>query len=275
MDFLSIPVFIFGAMVGSFLNVFLLRGGTGKWRSGRSVCFSCGKTIEPIDMIPILSYFFLKGRCRFCKSKISFQYPLVELLNGLLFLLIFYIFFTGFNFLVILNILVLWSIMSLLLLICFYDIKHKIIPTGPQFLLYFFTLLKIILDYFIGGDTKSFVWAFLGGILASLPFFLMWFFSKGKWIGFGDVKLALPLGWFVGFQFIIQSILISYIIGGVSIVIFSLLKKFFPKVLSYFGLDTLKLNRKTEVPFAPFLIAGFTLMFFFPSVTYYLFPFLM
>jgi Flp pilus assembly protein protease CpaA len=165
--------------------------------------------------------------------------------------------------------------MSLLLLICFYDIKHKIIPTGPQFLLYFFTLLKIILDYFIGGDTKSFVWAFLGGILASLPFFLMWFFSKGKWIGFGDVKLALPLGWFVGFQFIIQSILISYIIGGVSIVIFSLLKKFFPKVLSYFGLDTLKLNRKTEVPFAPFLIAGFTLMFFFPSVTYYLFPFLM
>jgi leader peptidase (prepilin peptidase)/N-methyltransferase len=204
LNFLPIPVFVFGAMVGSFLNVFLLRGGTGRWKTGRSICFSCGKQIESIDMIPILSYIFLAGRCRFCKSKISFQYPLVELLNGLLFLIVFYVSFVNLNFLNVMLVLNLWAIMSALLLICFYDIKHKIIPNGPQFLLYSFTILKIVIDYFNGGSVRVALFTFLAGFLAGLPFFLMWLFSSGRWIGFGDVKLAVPLGWLVGVPFFLD-----------------------------------------------------------------------
>jgi leader peptidase (prepilin peptidase)/N-methyltransferase len=275
--FLAIPVFVFGSMVGSFLNVFLLRGGTGKWKSGRSVCFSCGKTIEPIDMVPILSYLFLKGRCRFCKSKISSQYPLVEFLNGVLFLVIFYFFFNfgNLDILNVISVLNLWGIVSMLVLICFYDIKHKIIPTGPQTLLYIFTFLKILLDYFSKNvDLKDSFWTFGAGFLASLPFFLLWVFSKGRWIGFGDVKLAIPLGWLVGIGFIIQSIMMGYIAGGLLIVLFWVTKKISPRLLKFIGFEKVNLGRKTEVPFAPFLIMGFLIMFLFPSVTYYLFPFL-
>lgn len=275
--FLSIPVFIFGAMIGSFLNVFLLRGGTGKWRSGRSVCFSCGKIIEPVDMVPILSYLFLKGRCRFCKSKISLQYPLVEFVNGFLFLVTSY-FFWDFNKVDVLNIisvLNLWGIVSMLVLICFYDIKHKIIPTGPQSLLFIFTFSKLFLDYIlIDWNISNFIWSVISGFLASLPFFLLWFVSKGKWIGFGDVKLAIPLGWLVGLNFVIQSIMMGYIVGGLLIMIFLIIKSIYPGFLNLIGFSRINLTRKTEVPFAPFLILGFLITFLFPSVTYYLFPFL-
>jgi prepilin signal peptidase PulO-like enzyme (type II secretory pathway) len=266
--------FVFGVIIGSFLNVFLLRGGTGKWREGRSVCFSCGKNLRFLDMIPILSYFFLSGRCHFCRSKISFQYPLVELLTGCLFLFFFYFIFdnTFFSFV---ELFFMWVIGSMLVLITFYDIKHKIIPDGPESILFFVTLLRIFTNFYFFRDLKDLFFSLTAGLISSLPFFLLWFFSKGRWIGFGDVRLAIPLGWLVGLKLVLPSIIFSYWIGGIFVIFSFLLIKVLTKFYSFKCLKRCLLNRKTELPFAPFLIAGFLTAFLFDGLVYYLFPFLL
>src|SRR3989344_4234135 len=99
--FVTTFFFVFGAIIGSFLNVIILRYNTGLSQknsigfSGRSHCFSCGKNIKWYDLVPVLSFLFLKGRCRHCKSKISIQYPLVEFITGILFLATFLKFFSS------------------------------------------------------------------------------------------------------------------------------------------------------------------------------------
>jgi prepilin signal peptidase PulO-like enzyme (type II secretory pathway) len=86
MEFLvAAAFFVFGSIIGSFLNVLILRFNTGATFGGRSKCFSCGRELRWYDLVPILSFLFLRGRCRFCKSKISLQYPTVELITGLIF----------------------------------------------------------------------------------------------------------------------------------------------------------------------------------------------
>lgn len=116
--------FIFGTIVGSFLNVVVLRYNSSFSIYGRSGCPSCGKTLTWFELIPILSFFLQMGRCRVCGSRISLQYPLVEALTGVLFL---FIFLKGlpaaFTF-------YMFVISSLLVAILVYDIRHKIIPDG-------------------------------------------------------------------------------------------------------------------------------------------------
>ena len=88
--YFAILFFIFGTIVGSFLNVLILRYNTGiSAARGRSFCFSCGKNLNWLELVPVLSFLFQKGKCRGCKSKISWQYPLVECLTGLLFVGVF------------------------------------------------------------------------------------------------------------------------------------------------------------------------------------------
>src|SRR6185503_15262997 len=84
--------FVLGTIVGSFLNVVALRYNTGMTLKGRSKCFSCGKNLEWHELIPVISFLFQKGQCKTCKSSISWQYPIIELSGGLLFILIFYFF---------------------------------------------------------------------------------------------------------------------------------------------------------------------------------------
>ncbi len=272
--FLYTSLFLLGVIIGSFLNVFLLRGGTGKWKKGRSVCFSCGKEIRKRDMFPILSYFLLRGRCFFCKSKISFQYPLVEFLNGFLFVLTFVFFFKN-DWLSFLNVVLLSGIVSMFLTIIFYDIKHKIIPDGPETILFFLAILKVSLDFFGDRDIHNLIFSLSAGFLSAIPFFCLWFFSKGKWLGFGDVKLVIPLGWIVGFNLVFPSIIFSYWLGGAFVIVFFFIGRFAPRLLLFFGLKNYRLTRKTELPFAPFLIAGFFINLLFPEFSYYLFPFLL
>ena len=91
-------IFVFGTIIGSFLNVVILRYGTGKsFAKGSSQCFSCGKKLSWYELVPILSFLFQKGKCKGCGSKISWQYPLIETITGVLFLLIFNLQFSIFN----------------------------------------------------------------------------------------------------------------------------------------------------------------------------------
>jgi prepilin signal peptidase PulO-like enzyme (type II secretory pathway) len=249
MDNLSLVLsFIFGAIVGSFLNVVALRWNTGKGLGGRSMCMSCGKTLTWKELVPIFSFVAQKGACRKCKSKISWQYPLVEFIAGAIFVLIFMT-FPPVSILAGITTLMQIIAACLLLVISVYDIKHKIIP---DILVYTFDGLAFI-SIFIGGSSWWHVPSIsmlLSGPILALPFALLWVISKGKWMGLGDAKLVLGLGWMLGFSAGVNAIVLAFWIAAVVSVIW---------LYAVYG----KFKHKTEIPFGPYLIIGFYLVLLF------------
>lgn len=257
----TIFIFVLGTIIGSFLNVLILRYNTGvSVITGRSFCFSCGKKLGFLELIPVFSFLFQAGKCRNCKSKISWQYPFVELVTGLLFLAIFFkydglvgVFNDTWSLLIAL------ATISVLIVITVYDAKHKIIPDGLVIAFSVLALLNILTDYFLMPGTAEeikmhLIWYLLAGPILALPLFLIWLLSKGQWMGLGDPKLVLGIGWFLGPIFGLSAIILAFWIGALYGVILIILSKF-----SWHGLN---IHRKTELPFAPFLILGFLLVFF-------------
>ncbi len=249
MDILSLILsFIFGTIVGSFLNVVSLRFKTGMGISGRSKCMSCSKELSWLELIPLLSFFLQKGSCKKCKSKISWQYPLVEFLAGALFVLIFFKFppltYQG---MITTSIQIL--VACLLLIIIIHDIKHKIIPDS---FVYTFDALALI-SLFIGGISwwhMPNLESLIAGPLLAMPFALLWLISKGKWMGLGDAKLVIGIGWLLGVNGGINAIILAFWIGAVVSVIWLFARK--------------KLFKpKTEIPFGPYLILGMYLVLIF------------
>lgn len=240
--------FILGTIIGSFLNVVALRYNTGMTLRGRSKCFSCGKNLEWHELVPILSFFYQGGECKKCKSKISWQYPLIEILAGVLFILIFY-YFPPISLQASFNTVFYLFITSLLLIITIYDIKHKIIPDPVVYLFSFVAFVKL----FISPDLNFYVPSVMnlasGPLLAS-PFFFIWLFSKGKWMGLGDAKLTLGIGWVLGLGAGLSAVILAFWIGAVvSIIwIYIVFRKF---------------KSKQEIPFGPYLILGMYLVLFF------------
>jgi prepilin signal peptidase PulO-like enzyme (type II secretory pathway) len=252
--------FVFGTIVGSFLNVVIFRYNTGRSLvSGRSSCPVCRHELAWYELVPLFSFLFLKGRCAKCHAKISWQYPLVELLTGLTFAAIYLRYslslpLTSYSLLFDL------IIFSLLIVILVYDFKHKIIPDGLVYTFILLSFLKLLLlsphlatrslselsDLVAGPSELS---NLVAGPIMFLPFFLLWFISKGRWMGFGDAKLAAGIGWFLGLIGAISAIVLAFWIGAV--VGFLLLWLF------------KRLTIKSEIPFAPFLILGVFLVYFF------------
>lgn len=235
-------IFIFGTIIGSFLNVVTMRYGTGEsvvYLGSR--CFSCGKRLSWIELVPIFSFLIQKGRCRNCKSKISWQYPIVEITTGVLFLLVAYKFFPQSG--AIFNLIFYWLIVSLLIVISVYDIRHQIIPNK---LVYLFDFLSFGFWFLIDRSLAG----FLAGAVFFTFFFLFWFISKGRWMGLGDAKIALGCGWLLGFINGIIGLLIAFWSGAL-IGLFLLL--FLPK--------TFKI--KSRIPFGPFLAWGAIVAFLF------------
>jgi leader peptidase (prepilin peptidase)/N-methyltransferase len=257
-----ILIFIFGTIVGSFLNVLVLRYNTGvSAMKGRSFCFSCNKVLGPLELIPVFSFLFQKGKCKGCQSKISWQYPVVEALTGLLFVGVFikYLGIAGLYFDTY-YMLISLIIMAVLVSITVYDFKHKIIPDGLVVTFGILAILKIVADFFlmpgVPAEVKShLIWFLVAGPILALPLFLIWLFSKGKWMGLGDPKLVLGIGWFLGPIMGLSAIILAFWTGAAYGLVLMVLSKF-----SWHGL---KINGKTEVPFAPFLILGFLLVYFF------------
>ncbi|MFA5750989.1 MAG: prepilin peptidase [Candidatus Paceibacterota bacterium] len=251
---ISFVFFIFGLIIGSFLNVVIFRFNTGKSFGGRSKCLHCSRKLSPIELIPLFSFLFLKGRCRGCKTRISFQYPLVEFITGLVFAGLFskleYLFYYDISsFIVSFTYFALFF--SLLLSIAVYDIKHKMIPDSMVYILGFVALIGIFLfeDNIFFPHIPS-VFDFLRGIFFAFPFALLWFVSRGKWIGFGDAKLALGLGWFFSVSEMLSVLLISFWLGAVIGLVLILFKK-------------INKGMKSEIPLVPFLALGTIIVFFF------------
>lgn len=225
-------VFLLGLCIGSFLNCVVFRlEKKQSFLRGRSYCPYCKHTLSWQDLIPVFSFLLLKGKCRYCSKKISIQYPLVEILTGILFILIWFCVTPGFT--------QIFSVfVSCFLIIIFvYDFKHYIIPDKVLFPAIGVVFLYQLIFSFRFLDFYP-LWAGLGACAFFLFFFLA---SGGRWMGFGDVKLAFFMGLFLGFPNILVALFLAFFLGaiiGVGLIVFG------------------SKNLKSEVPFGPFLITG-------------------
>ncbi len=250
---ITIIFFVFGSIIGSFLNVVILRYNTHRTFGGRSGCMVCQNPLSWHELIPLFSFLILGGKCKSCRTKISWQYPVVELLTGLIFAGLFLKFEDIFYF----NALAFYisyayyaMMFSLLMIIAVYDLKHKIIP---DMLALFLGVLSFIGIFFF--DSFGFnmripsILEIFSGVFIALPFAIMWFASSGKWMGLGDAKLALALGWLVGLSRALSGLVVAFWSGAIiGILLIALSKKY---------------GMKSEIPFAPFLVLGIYLAFVF------------
>ncbi len=298
MYFALITFFLFAVVVGSFLNVVIYRYNTGlSIAKGRSKCFSCGTQLGATDLVPVFSYLFNKGKCAHCKSVISPQYPAVELLTAFLLTGIFYAYYfassdsvfigmplfdgvaigSGIQFLFLIIDLI---VAALLIVIGVYDIKHKIIPDGLVYAAAVLAFVKMLTALLVFGTSGTwvFIYSILGGALAALPFALLWLVSGGRWMGLGDAKLALVIGWALGVGYGFTAIVYSFWIGCIAALAIMLLRelieafssknnalqiklfksKTVAKIMKY--LPALKL--KSELPFGPYMIIGLYVVYF-------------
>lgn len=243
---------LFGLIIGSFLNVVVLRSGTGRSLGGRSGCPSCGHVLNWYELIPVVSWVIQKGRCRSCGSKISIQYPLVESITAIIFFLVVYLARSEFD--VFIGLLA----GSILIAIAVYDIKHTIIPDRW---VYAFNLISLAASLTYAVSLQDALFTFLGGIAIAFPLFALWLVSKGTWMGFGDVKLALGIGWLLGTLYGLVALYLAFVIGAiVSVCILMPLPRLI-KALHSWGIIRLnsvnsRFTMKSEVPFGPFLVVG-------------------
>jgi leader peptidase (prepilin peptidase)/N-methyltransferase len=263
----SLFSFLLGAVVGSFLNVVVLRYGT-RALSGRSHCFTCGKILHWYELLPVISFLAQRGRCRGCKAGISAQYPIVELLTGIVFVLIFLkesSLFLSFSILHTSYFILHLALWSELIALSIYDFRHKIIPDALVYSSALIALALWSISYFI--LHTSYLRDLWSGFFMAAPFALIWFFSRGRAMGLGDAKLAVFFPWLLGVAKGLSAIIIGFWLGAIVSVAALMLKavvarfprRFFPTLRARFR----TLSLKTELPLGPFLALGLFLVYVF------------
>jgi leader peptidase (prepilin peptidase)/N-methyltransferase len=240
--------FVFGTYIGSFLNVIIIRTPLKEsFVSGRSHCMTCGKTLKWYHLVPVFSWLFLRGKCGYCKSKISFQYPLVEFLNGFGWGFVSYYINViqngmldspiAFSITAILYMIAL----SVLIVISGIDIKIYEIPYTANGILTALGLVALLMDldnwqlYIIGMCS-------IGGLL-----FLIQLVSGGRAMGGGDVFLMAAAGLLLGWKNIILAFVLGCIIGSI------------------IHITIMKIKKDTDnvLPFGPYLSAGIVIAMIF------------
>lgn len=268
---IPLGVFLFGLLIGSFLNVCILRIPAEKSIVlPASSCTKCGKAIAPYDNIPVFSWLILGGKCRHCKAKISAMYPAVELLTGLLFVACYFAFGLTLDALK-------WAIFSALLVdLTITDLRERILPDvvnffglGVGLLFSFFTkpidgtamwIANRWFDFPPPQPVLCFVDAILGAVAGSG---LLWVVAEGYFrlrgregMGLGDVKMMAAVGAFLGLKRTLLTVLVGSLLGSViGVILIAVSKK----------------DRNYELPFGTFLGAGALLVLFFgnPALQWY------
>ncbi len=238
----TVFAFIFGAVVGSFLNVCIYRIPENKSIvKPRSFCPHCQNPVRFYDNIPIFSFMILRAKCRDCGAGISWRYPLVELLTGVMALLLFLKFGLSLNFLVF------FVFTTVLIIITFIDLDHQIIPdvlSLPGIPVFFLAAVFIVkvpwLEALIGLLVG-------GGVLFAIAFGYE-FFTKREGMGGGDIKLLAMIGGFFGWKSLIFVILTSSLAGA---------------VIGVAAMIIQKKDTKYAIPFGPFLSAAAVAYIFF------------
>jgi leader peptidase (prepilin peptidase)/N-methyltransferase len=235
-----------GCSIGSFLNVLIERlPREESVVKGRSHCDSCQYMLAWYDLFPLFSYIFLNGTCRYCHKKIGSQTFIIEAFTGILFAVTGYSLFTHMTspLFFLLSLVYVLFIFCCFIAIAVIDTKHGIIPNT---LVYSGLLLSLIYHIFSVQTFLSYLFSALG---AGGFFFFLFAVTKGRGMGFGDVKLALLLGLFLGFPNIVIALYVAFLTGAVIAFILVLEKK--------------KKFSGSTIPFGPFLILGAFIAFFY------------
>ena len=239
---INVFIFLLGSAVGSFLNVLIDRLPKDESINGRSHCDHCKKKIAWYDMFPVFSFFILGGKTRCCRKKLSFQYPLIELITGVIFVMIFK---DGPHLgpSLIRSVLI-SGIMTCFLVIFVSDLKYHLISDYILLALFIFSILFHLSNNETMKQFNNFI---LSGLIVSLPIFLIYFISKERAMGLGDVYLAVIMGFLLGWQAGFIALYIAFITGavyGLTAIIFKVKKL------------------KSKVAFGPFLVIGTVVMLF-------------
>ncbi len=199
----------FGIVIGSFINVCIIRiPNKENITTTRSHCMSCGNVIKWYELIPILSYILLKGKCRFCKAKLSVQYPIIELLNGVLYCLIAHI--MGLNIQSVLTM----ALSSALIVIAVIDWRTYEIPFGLNVFIAALGLVLIVVKL-INCDFSGVYSNLIGAVSVSGFLLILYLATKGRGIGGGDIKLMAAAGLFLGWKNIILAFVIGCVLGSI------------------------------------------------------------
>lgn len=257
MFLLTLSFFVLGLIIGSFLNVLVYRLKDAETLLGRSFCRECKHQIRWYDNIPLVSFVLLRGTCRDCETKISWQYPVLEFLTGIVFALVGYFFFSpevSFSWIETGWLLVL---VSCLLVIGAYDLKHMEIPISLLLVSVLITTLFLLSSFFFLSEPFFFsrLWyGLLGGGAVCGFFSLLVWMSHETWMGWGDVWLGLVAGLVVGLPLVLPMLTLSFGLGA---------------IVGLLAIAYKKKGLKSQIPFAPFLVAGVICMLFLPKA----FPF--
>lgn len=235
---------LLGLVIGSFLNAAIYRyQHQEKLTKGRSHCPHCQHDLAAKDLIPVFSFIFLNGKCRYCHQKISWRYPLVEILTGFLFLLT----FNKFNFTI--EFVLMLVFISTCIYAAFIDFDSMIIPDRTHLI---FIAIGLVLLYL---DPSQLMNRLLGAIVISLPLGIIAYLTKG--IGYGDVKLMASAGFVLMMPLTLVATFIGIILGGI------------------IALGLMKFNhqdKKSAMPLGPTLIIGIIVSIFYGQqiITWYI-----
>jgi len=259
--FVGFFILVSGLIIGSFINALQYRIQIGQKNTGRSYCPKCKHTLAWYDLLPVISWVMLLGKCRYCHKKISIQYPLIELITGFLFVAVGLVSGLGpkindalFGFQPISNnllikyivlLVLLLTITSIFILLALHDAK-------TSYILSYYAYTGIILSFvyhlveYAGKwqliDLLDYLYPYiLSGVIPALFFFSLYLVSKGKWMGAGDAELALFIGIFLGSVLTPVAFYIAFIVGSI------------------YGVGKIMMKKsqmKSALPFGPFLIAG-------------------
>ena len=240
--FIYTIIITLGLLIGSFLNVCIYRIPKDESIAfPPSHCFNCGKNLRPLDLIPVVSYVFLRGKCGNCKTHISMQYPIIEITNSLVYLLLFMHFglTLSFGFYAILS--------SILIVITIIDYYHKIIPDRLNLMILIMGVVFKLTTLFVLKGEGELIGSLLGFLIGGGIFLLIALATNGA-MGGGDIKIMAALGVWFGVKGILLITLLSFIIGA---------------IVSVVLLITKVKSRKDEIPFGPFIcIATFLAMLY-------------
>jgi leader peptidase (prepilin peptidase)/N-methyltransferase len=239
MTTLNLLVFILGICVGSFLNVCIFRIPAGKSvMFPSSYCYSCGHKLGLLDLVPVLNYFYLRRKCRWCGAAFTWQYPLIEFITGLMFLLIWHRY--GYSW----ETLTGWVFISILIIVTVIDLKHLIIPDKVTL-----TGLVLGLPLIALQSWASLKMGIVALLAASFLFWTIVVVSRGG-MGGGDVKLAALMGLYLGPVNVSIALFLAFLAGGIVAIVLLVTK--------------LK-SRKDVIPFGPYLALGSLIAFLWGS----------
>lgn len=241
---MAICIGILGICIGSFLNVLIDRLSHEESIGGRSHCDHCKKQLQVRDLIPVVSFLMNGGNCRYCKKRISLYYPVVEILTSVIFIALYIVLYGspevsasgGSESLVVAT--SYFIIASSFIVIFFADLKYHIIPDEATFALF---VASVMLKVFSVDSLIHLLPNFYAGVALTGTIFFFFFITKGRGMGFGDVKLVFPMGVLLGLQGGFLALYIAFVFGGVIGLLLLLLRK---------------KGLKSKLPFGPFLVVG-------------------